>query len=118
MPDLVHQRYIKPLFRQVSTQRMHDVLKHMTSYYTRYFGSTEGEQSSQWLYNHIAEIIADAPFHTHISLEFFTHPFPQSSIIARFEPKVRNFSAPLTIIGAHQMRNRLYWLRRIGQKRR
>ena len=39
---------------------------------------------------------------THISLEYFTHPFPQSSIIARFEPKVRNFSQPLTIIGAHQ----------------
>jgi bacterial leucyl aminopeptidase len=35
-------------------------------------------------------------------LEYFTHPFPQSSIIARFEPKVRNFSQPLTILGAHQ----------------
>jgi leucyl aminopeptidase len=102
LPELSHQRYVKPLFSKISTKRMHDVLRHMTSYYTRYFGSTEGEQSSQWLYNHIAEIIRDAPFHTHISLEFFTHPFPQSSIIARFEPKIRNFSAPVTILGAHQ----------------
>jgi len=48
------------------------------------------------------KIIAKSPFRTHISLEYFTHPFPQSSIIARFEPKVRNASAPLTILGAHQ----------------
>lgn len=48
------------------------------------------------------KIISNAPLHTHISLEYFTHPFRQSSIIARFEPKVRNFSQPLTILGAHQ----------------
>jgi leucyl aminopeptidase len=49
-----------------------------------------------------AQIIRESPFHTHISLEIFTHPFAQPSIIARFEPKVRNFSQPLTILGAHQ----------------
>jgi leucyl aminopeptidase len=48
------------------------------------------------------QIIENSPFGTHISLEYFTHPFPQPSIIARFEPKVRNFSQPLTILGAHQ----------------
>jgi len=51
---------------------------------------------------HEVKIIDNSPFGTHISLEYFTHPFPQSSIIARFEPKVRSFSQPLTIIGAHQ----------------
>ncbi|PSR81001.1 peptidase family M28 [Coniella lustricola] len=102
LPKLTHQRYIKPLFSKVSTERMHDVLKHMTSYYNRFYGATTGEQSSQWLHDHIQSIIAESPFHTHISLEFFTHTFPQSSIIARFEPKVRDFSKPLTIIGAHQ----------------
>ena len=48
------------------------------------------------------QIIDDSPFGTRISLEYFTHRFPQPSIIARFEPKVRNFSLPLTILGAHQ----------------
>lgn len=48
------------------------------------------------------KIISNSPLHTHISLEYFTHPFRQSSIIARFEPKIRNFSHPLTILGAHQ----------------
>lgn len=81
---------------------MHDVLKHLTSFYNRYYNGPTGEASSVWLHDQIADIIAEAPYHTHISLEYFTHPFPQSSIIARFEPKVRDFSKPLTIIGAHQ----------------
>ncbi|TQS32721.1 hypothetical protein Golomagni_06956, partial [Golovinomyces magnicellulatus] len=102
LPKLTHQSLVKPLFPQVSTEKMHNVLEHMTGFYTRYFRSTTGEQSALWLHNHISEIIRDAPFETHISLDFFTHDFPQPSIIARFEPKVANFSAPLTIIGAHQ----------------
>ncbi|KAF3763322.1 Zn-dependent exopeptidase [Cryphonectria parasitica EP155] len=102
LPNLTHQRLVKPLFPKISTKRMHDVLEHMTSYYNRYYGGPTGEESSQWLHDHIQSIIAESPFHTHISLEYFTHRFPQSSIIARFEPKVRDFDKPLTIIGAHQ----------------
>ncbi|KAM0812139.1 putative Peptide hydrolase [Seiridium cardinale] len=102
LPELTHQRLVKPLLPQISTGKMHDVLKHMTGYYNRFYGGVIGEHSAQWLHDHIAEIIAESPFHTHISLEFFTHVFPQPSIIARFEPKVRNWTHPLTILGAHQ----------------
>ncbi|EGX88962.1 peptidase [Cordyceps militaris CM01] len=102
LPKLSQQRLVKPLFPQVSKDHMEHVLKHLTSFYTRYFGSVTGEQSALWLRNHIADIIKEAPFHTHISLDVFPHAFPQPSIIARFEPKVANFSAPLTILGAHQ----------------
>ncbi|TQV91569.1 hypothetical protein V2A60_008512 [Cordyceps javanica] len=102
LPKLSQQRLVKPLFSQVSKSKMESVLKHMTSFYTRYFGSVTGEQSALWLRDHIAEIIKEAPFHTHISLDVFPHSFPQPSIIARFEPKVANFSSPVTILGAHQ----------------
>ncbi|KAH8882467.1 Zn-dependent exopeptidase [Thozetella sp. PMI_491] len=102
MPPLSHKSQVKSLFPQVSTDRMRYVLENMTGFRDRYFGGTNGALSAQWLHDHIAKIIETAPFGTHISLEFFTHPFPQSSIIARFEPKVRNFSHPLTILGAHQ----------------
>ncbi|OJJ42332.1 hypothetical protein ASPZODRAFT_77068 [Penicilliopsis zonata CBS 506.65] len=102
LPELAHQRLVKPLFAHVETQRMEHVLRHMTSYYNRYYADIHGERSSEWLHDHIAEIIASSPFGTHISLEYFPHPFRQSSIIARFEPKTRNFSLPLTVIGAHQ----------------
>ncbi|KAN0121918.1 Zn-dependent exopeptidase [Hyaloscypha variabilis] len=102
LPNLAHQRLVKPLFSHVSTQRMQGVLQRMTSFYNRYYGGIYGALSAAWLHDHIAKIIENSPFGTHISLEYFTHPFPQPSIIARFEPKVRNFSQPLTILGAHQ----------------
>ncbi|KDN64787.1 putative peptidase family M28, partial [Colletotrichum sublineola] len=102
LPKIAHQHLIRPLFPKVNQTEMHDVLEHMTSYYNRYYGGPTGEESSVWLHDHIAGIIAASPLHAHISLEYFTHEFPQSSIIARFEPKVRDFSKPLTIIGAHQ----------------
>ena len=81
---------------------MHDVLKHMTSYYNRYYHHTNGAKSATWLHNHLAQIISDSPFQTYISLEYHTHRFLQPSVIARFEPPVRNASSPVTIIGAHQ----------------
>jgi selenocysteine lyase/cysteine desulfurase len=35
---------------------MHDVLRHMTSYYNRYFGGPIGAQSAEWLHDHIAQV--------------------------------------------------------------
>lgn len=35
---------------------MENVLKHMTSFYTRYFGSVTGEKSALWLRDHIADV--------------------------------------------------------------
>ncbi|KAL7419745.1 hypothetical protein Q5752_005661 [Cryptotrichosporon argae] len=101
-PDLTHQRWVRPCFADVSTKKMAKVLKHMTSYFNRYYHSVNGARSARWLHDHIAEIIAGSPFQTYISLEYHTHSFLQPSIVARFEPVVRNASLPLTILGAHQ----------------
>ncbi len=35
---------------------MSNVLGHMTSYYTRYFGSVIGEQSAMWLHGHLSDV--------------------------------------------------------------
>ncbi|KAJ8123274.1 hypothetical protein ONZ43_g733 [Nemania bipapillata] len=78
LPKLTHQSLVKPLFSKVSTDTMRDVLTKLTSFYNRYYGDVYGEQSAQWLHDHIADIIKTAPFHTHISLEFFTHTFSDS----------------------------------------
>ncbi|KAI0487707.1 peptidase [Xylaria cf. heliscus] len=102
LPPLSHQSLVKPLFSKISTDNMRKVLRRFTSFYNRYYGDVYGEHSAQWLHDQIASVIATAPFHTHISLEYFTHRFPQPSLIARFEPRVRNASLPLTILGAHQ----------------
>ncbi|KXJ90391.1 peptidase [Microdochium bolleyi] len=102
LPEFRHQRLIKPLLSHVSTDRMRAAIEHFSGFYNRYYGDVIGAHSASWLHDQIAAVIQEAPFGTHISLEYFTHSFPQSSIVARFEPKVRNASAPLTILGAHQ----------------
>ena len=98
VPDITHQIYIKPVFDDLQTHFMFDILKTATSFYNRYFYSQTGVESSRWLHSQIAQIIDTSPVSTYISLEYHTHRFPQSSIIARFEPSVRNASLPLTII--------------------
>ncbi|KAG5918063.1 hypothetical protein E4U42_007012 [Claviceps africana] len=121
LPTLSHQGLVKSLLPLVSTQRLRSDLETLTSFYSRYYICEYGERSALWLHDQIAEvryvlatypsyptspgrerIIRDSPFHSHISLEYFTHDFPQPSILARFEPRVRNSSLPLTILGAHQ----------------
>jgi leucyl aminopeptidase len=56
MPELTQQRFVKPCFEDVSTKEMHRVLKHMTSFYNRYYHSTNGEKSARWLHDHISEV--------------------------------------------------------------
>lgn len=40
---------------------MRGVLQHLSSFYTRYFGSTDGEQSAQWLHRQLAEVCFPSP---------------------------------------------------------
>ncbi|WRT64463.1 uncharacterized protein IL334_001395 [Kwoniella shivajii] len=100
-PSLTHQKYVRPVFADLRTSTMYDVLAKGTSFFSRYYYSDTGVQSARWLHDHIADIIANSPVGECISLEYHTHRFPQPSIIARFEPPTRNFTLPLTIIGAH-----------------
>ncbi|WVF69440.1 hypothetical protein IAT40_004217 [Kwoniella sp. CBS 6097] len=101
-PNITHQRFIRPVFADLKISHMNDVLVKATSFFNRYYHSETGVQSARWLRDHIADIVAKSPIGEFISLEYHTHRFPQPSIIARFEPPVRNASLPLTIIGAHQ----------------
>nr|XP_031858973.1 uncharacterized protein CI109_005641 [Kwoniella shandongensis]KAA5526045.1 hypothetical protein CI109_005641 [Kwoniella shandongensis] len=102
LPNITHQNWVLPSFKDISTEKMHDNLKHLTSYYSRYYHSFTGEQSARWIHDHVAEIISASPFRTYISLEYHTHSIAQPSIIARFDPPVKNASLPYTILGAHQ----------------
>ncbi|KIJ10441.1 hypothetical protein PAXINDRAFT_16591, partial [Paxillus involutus ATCC 200175] len=73
-----------------------------------YYRSEFGVQSSRWIHDKVLEIVANAPLSVHLSLETFTHSFPQPSVIARFEPASGRASSNPTIatqriiIGAHQ----------------
>ncbi|KAG5986049.1 hypothetical protein E4U54_005649 [Claviceps lovelessii] len=91
LPKLSHDGIVRPLLGRVSTTRLRRDPEKLTSFlYPLLWKRGRRSQSSRTL-----------PSTPTYPLDFFTHPFPQPFLVARFEPKVRNFSLPLTIIGAH-----------------
>lgn len=61
LPKLSHQRYVKPLFAQISTDRMRAFLEKLSGFYTRYFGSTTGEQSALFIHDQVADVSDHRP---------------------------------------------------------
>ncbi|CAG8974244.1 hypothetical protein HYALB_00009732 [Hymenoscyphus albidus] len=66
-----------------------------TNFYTRYYRSATGTQSSQWLFDQVTSI---ARANSAITVTKFTHSFNQPSIIAKIPGTTTN----LVIVGAHQ----------------
>jgi hypothetical protein len=56
LPNLTQQYRVKPCFEDIDKTKMREVLEHMTSYYNRYYQSTNGVKSATWLHNHISEV--------------------------------------------------------------
>ncbi|KAF9218846.1 Zn-dependent exopeptidase [Gyrodon lividus] len=107
-PNLRYQEKVKEVNEALKIEEMVYNLGNLTSFYNRYYRSEFGVQSSRWIYDKVLEIIANAPPNVHLSLETFTHSFPQPSLIVRFEPTFGRASSnpaialPRIIIGAHQ----------------
>ncbi|KAF9234736.1 Zn-dependent exopeptidase [Melanogaster broomeanus] len=107
-PDLRYQEKVKEVNQLLKIDEMKYNLGNLTSFHNRYYRSEFGVQSSRWIYDKVLQIIANAPPNVYISVETFTHTFPQPSVIARFEPTFgrlserRGFTSPCVIIGAHQ----------------
>ncbi|KIJ11085.1 hypothetical protein PAXINDRAFT_119169 [Paxillus involutus ATCC 200175] len=107
-PDLRYQDKVKDVIEGLKIEEMVYNLGNLTSFYNRYYRSELGVQSSRWIHNKVLEIVANAPPGVHLSLETFTHSFPQPSVLARFEPASGRVSPNPTIatqriiIGAHQ----------------
>jgi leucyl aminopeptidase len=107
-PELQHQEKVASVIKLLSKDEMKNNLGNLTSFHNRYYRSEFGVQSSRWLYNQILDIISTAPPGVRLSIETFTHTFPQPSIIARFEPFFGRSSPnptialPRIIVGAHQ----------------
>ncbi|KAJ8595370.1 Zn-dependent exopeptidase [Rhizopogon salebrosus TDB-379] len=107
-PELQYQEKVKSVTKLLSKGEMKNNLANLTSFHDRYYQSELGVKSSRWLYNQILDIVSTAPPGVRLSVETFTHTFPQSSIIARFEPFFGRSSPnpgialPRIIVGAHQ----------------
>lgn len=95
-PKPQFQDEVTPLLKNLTPDNMKENLEKFTSFYTRYFKSDYGRQSSEWLLSRINETAAYRL--PSIELKPFKHSWPQSSIIASIPGK----TSKTVVIGAHQ----------------
>lgn len=75
---------------------MQSNLDSLTAFNTRYYKSTTGQQSAQWIFDTLAEM---ARGKSGVTVTKFTHSWAQFSVIARIAGTT---SGPVTILGCHQ----------------
>jgi leucyl aminopeptidase len=93
------QKELAPLLGNLSTLHMHENLEHFTSFHTRYYKSSYGAQSANWLYGRVEDQIKTAGADKYgVRVEKFDHPWGQPSVIATIPGK----SNSTVVIGAHQ----------------
>ncbi|KAB8648459.1 hypothetical protein FH972_026117 [Carpinus fangiana] len=90
---------VRPLLKSLDKANMRSHLETFTSFHTRYYKSTTGKESSEWLLEQVTKTVKNAKADKHgATVEPFEHPWGQNSIIARF-PGQKNTTV---VIGAHQ----------------
>ncbi|KAI1084067.1 Zn-dependent exopeptidase [Whalleya microplaca] len=94
---MTQETTVKDLISQLSTDNLKDKLTTFSEFHTRYYTSTTGQQSSEWLLSEVNAVIS-ASEAKNASAKPFTHSWVQNSIIATIPGK----SANKIIIGAHQ----------------
>lgn len=95
--ELTQQELVKKASSQVSTKLYGDILKPFTAFHNRYYDSSNGQKSSQWLQQQVGQLTSGGH---NVTVSAFKHRFPQSSVIARWEPQEDN--GETVIISAHQ----------------
>jgi len=93
-----HQSTVNPLIASIQHQRFIDDLTYFSQqFYTRYYRSTTGVQSAEWVF---AQAKLAAANRTDVTVTQFTHTgYDQKSVIARIPGR---FASPIVVIGAHQ----------------
>jgi bacterial leucyl aminopeptidase len=90
---------ISPLLAKLEQQQMRDNLIKFSGFYTRYYKSKYGAESSKWLQSKVQEAVTAAGADKHgATVRAFDHPWGQSSVIAT----VPGASNATVVIGAHQ----------------
>ena len=95
----VFQDDIFPLAKKLSKSHMRSNLERLTSFYTRYYKSSTGARSAEWLHGRINQTIFESGADKQgVCVRRFEHPWGQPSLIASIPGK----SNKTVIIGAHQ----------------
>lgn len=90
---------VRPLLKSLDKSNMRKHLETFTSFHTRYYKSTTGQESSAWLLKQVEDTVKHSGAHKHgASVKHFKHPWGQNSVIAHFPGKTNT----TVVIGAHQ----------------
>ena len=82
----------------LSTSNMKSYLNNLTAFNNRYYDSSTGRDSAQWIFDKLTNITSESG-KSGITVKKFTHPWAQFSVIARINGTT---SGPVTILGSHQ----------------
>ncbi|KAL2050557.1 hypothetical protein ABVK25_009227 [Lepraria finkii] len=95
----VYNDSLAPLLKELKKENMHASLEKFSSFYTRYYKSSYGAESSAWLLAKVNETIRKSGADEYGAyVKHFEHPWGQNSIIATIPGK----SEKTVVIGAHQ----------------
>lgn len=90
---------VRSLIAKYSTANVRTTLTKFSSFFNRYYKSTTGVQSAQWLFDQVtATIAASGASSSTVSVRKFTNTFAQFSVIAT----IKGTSAKTVVVGAHQ----------------
>lgn len=96
-PDSPGQnKSVSKLLKKLEKQNMKDHLETFSGFHTRYYKSSYGKQSSEWLFNEVNSTLSAANLTSNV--KFFEHTWDQNSIIATIPGKTNK----TVVIGAHQ----------------
>lgn len=94
-----YNKTVKALAKELSTTQMRNHLETFTAFHTRYYRSSYGIDSANWLYGQVTDVIEESGADKYgATVKKFDHPWGQFSIIAQIPGKTNN-----TIVqSAHQ----------------
>jgi leucyl aminopeptidase len=96
--DVAQEAKVSPLLPKLNKTNIQTNLETFTGYHNRYYKSSYGKESSEWLLTRVQAVIS-ASGATGVTARAFTHSsWTQNSIIATIPGK----SANTIVIGAHQ----------------
>eukprot|EP00128_Syssomonas_multiformis_P011662 Colp12_sorted_trinity150504_noHs@3284 len=96
-PTPSHETLVKSLLPGLKIENLNSTLHSLSDFFTRYYTSETGKQSSEWIYNKLVEY---AGARSDITITKFPHKWGQNSLIARIEGTKK--SSATVILGAHQ----------------
>lgn len=95
----IYNETLAPAMKNLSKESMRKHLEKFTSFYTRYYKSSYGAESSAWLLDQVNTTINNSGAAKHGAfVKSFSHPWGQNSVIATIPGK----SDKTVVVGAHQ----------------